>query len=591
MKNEIMLPRQWEDWEIIESIGSGAYGQVYKVRRRIGMVETISAVKVVSIPYDFQEAEYVARDLPDMEALRDYYAKLVDDYVREIRAMVSLEGLTNIVSIEDYAIEPQVTGVGSCIFIRMEYLQSFPEYAAAHKMTEPEVIRLGIDMCTALGYCEDIKLVHRDIKPDNIFVSKHGDFKLGDFGIAGRIDNLTKTTSLKGTSSYMAPEVFTEQTYSAKTDLYALGLVLYRLLNNNKDAFINPMKQLVYARDREEALQRRLRGDTLPRPAACSDEMYAVLLKACAFRPEDRYSSAKDMRNSLVILAKNQTAESSEDHTERNKEAVGEEDNTESGSFWRIPVTLDSGEERSGTGQDSVHQGKLPGYTRRKPGNDGRKRAFAATAAILTIAACILVISYVWWWNRQREVRSGTNQTESSLTEHTILSSSSPADIAFYSKLFDVSQMAETKIEGYRRILWTLSPEEAQALLMKDGAPCKISNSSGSTVLSSVTTNSSEGIELSEEYYYSEKKELREVDASVRLLVSNETETEQQKNSIDLFTKTVELLKLFYGEPLRKELASGKHAAGWTDTDGDLIVVYADGSDLTGTHIIAYHPE
>lgn len=126
---------------------------------------------------------------------------------------------------------------------------------------------------------------------------------------------------------------------------------------------------------------------------------------------------------------------------------------------------------------------------------------------------------------------------------------------------------------------------------MKDGASCKISNSSGSTVLSSVTTNSSEGIELSEEYYYSEKKELREVDASVRLLVSNETETEQQKNSIDLFTKTVELLKLFYGEPLRKELASGKHAAGWTDTDGDLIVVYADGSDLTGTHIIAYHPE
>ena len=176
------------------------------------------------------------------------------------------------------------------------------------------------------------------------------------------------------------------------------------------------------------------------------------------------------------------------------------------------------------------------------------------------------------------------------MTDHSSLPSSSPADIAFYSKLFNERKMADTQIDGYRRILWTMSPEEAQALLIKDGASCKISNSSGMIILSSVTMNSSEGIELSEEYYYSEEKELREVEASVRLQVSNETETEQ-RNPIDLFAKTVELLKLFYGEPLRKELASGKQAAGWTDTDGDLIVIYADGSDLSAVHILACHPE
>ena len=304
---QVNLPVQWKDWEIVDEIGSGAFGSVYKAKRLIGQTVSYSAVKIVPIPADFSEAEYVARELPDIEALQEYYDKIVKDYAREIRAMISLEGLTNIVSIEDYMIEPKPDGIGATIYIRMEYLQSFPDYAAARKITEADVVRLGADMCTALTYCGEIGLIHRDIKPDNIFVSKHGDFKLGDFGIAGMNDNRSATVSVKGTFAYMAPEIFHDQIYSIQSDLYSLGMVLYRLVNHNRDAFINPMKRFIYSEDREDAFRRRLSGEALPKPAECSEELYRVLQKACAYHPKDRYADAKEMKAALLGIPVRQT--------------------------------------------------------------------------------------------------------------------------------------------------------------------------------------------------------------------------------------------------------------------------------------------
>ena len=588
MKKEIMLPHQWEDWEIAEEIGSGAYGTVYKVRRRIGRVETISAVKVVSIPSDFSEAEYVARDLPDLDALQDYYTKLVEDYVREIRAMVSLEGLTNIVSIEDYVIEPQAEGIGSHIFIRMEYLQSFPEYAASQKLREADVIRLGIDMCTALSYCEEIRLVHRDIKPDNIFVSKHGDFKLGDFGIAGRVDSQTKTVSPKGTYTYMAPEVFQEQIYNARTDLYSLGLVLYRLVNNNKDAFINPMKQLVYSRDREDALQRRLRGEPLPKPSHCSEELFAVLQKACAYQPQKRYRSAREMKKALLaVLDKHSSRE-----CRLPDQGIGDQ-NEPAGSddydrAWKIPVTQDARLEAPSNGHTDGTK-ITPDGSETKKMNAGRIWKYLLAAGI--IAVCCFLIGRNLIRDRIHKVSDMTESLRNSSGHSQETDYASSAELSYFTELFDDDQIITTQIGGYRRILWSMKPDEAKEVLVKDGASCSIHNQAGEQVLTAVTKNSSDGIELNEKYYFSRENELKEVDATVSLLFEKETRADDSSSVSDLFLRTVELMKLFYGEPVRRELASGKRAAGWVDKDGDMIVIYTGSETETPdkVSILAFH--
>ena len=119
----------------------------------------------------------------------------------------------------------------------MELLTSLLDYSEEHEITEQTVIKLGTDILTALEVCQKYHVVHRDIKPENIFVSATGDFKLGDFGIARTIEKTTFGMSKKGTYPYMAPEIYQGKESDILVDMYSLGLVMYRMLNDNRLPF------------------------------------------------------------------------------------------------------------------------------------------------------------------------------------------------------------------------------------------------------------------------------------------------------------------------------------------------------------------
>ena len=108
--------------------------------------------------------------------------------------------------------------------------------AKEEKLTEEDVLRLGIDLCRALEYCQKQNIIHRDIKPENIFVSRFGEFKLGDFGIARNWDRGASGLSKKGTFSYMAPEMYKGEEYDSRADIYSLGIVLYKLRKQSSAA-------------------------------------------------------------------------------------------------------------------------------------------------------------------------------------------------------------------------------------------------------------------------------------------------------------------------------------------------------------------
>lgn len=293
----------WPEWQIEKQIGKGSYGVVYQAVRRDNNVESHAAIKVISIPSDSSELDSLRSEGLDMDGTKTYFKGIVDDFVSEIRLMESLKGIQNIVSVEDYKVVEKKDTIGWDIYIRMELLTPFNTYICDKNLTEYEIIKLGCDICTALEICGQRNIIHRDIKPENIFVNDFGYFKLGDFGIARKLENMTGGLSQKGTFNYIAPEVVNSSEYDARVDTYSLGIVLYRLLNNNKLPFLNTDKQLLNPHERKNAVERRIRGEALPAPCNASPAMANLILRACAHNPNTRFASATEMKQALMSVA------------------------------------------------------------------------------------------------------------------------------------------------------------------------------------------------------------------------------------------------------------------------------------------------
>ncbi len=303
----------WPEWELEEQIGKGSFGVVYRAVRNDNFVgDSRAAIKIISIPTDRAEIDSLRSEGLDYEKSRTYFKDIVDSFVKEIEVMESLKGMQNIVSVEDYKVIEKKDEIGWDIYIRMELLTPLNVYAEEKKLTENDIVNLGRDICTALEYCNRIDVIHRDIKPENIFVNDFGDFKLGDFGIARKLEGHTGAFSQKGTPNYMAPEVFYRRAYDSRADIYSLGIVLYRLLNNKYLPFIDSKQQLVSPDEKNRALKRRLNGEPLPEPSQASENMASLILCACRYDPEKRFSSPSVMKKALESIAMNNYEEYSQ---------------------------------------------------------------------------------------------------------------------------------------------------------------------------------------------------------------------------------------------------------------------------------------
>lgn len=289
----------WPEWQIIEKIGEGSYGKVYKASREEQGKTFYSAIKIITIPSSSGELDSVRAENSDEQSVKEYFHGLVEDCIQEISTMEYFRGNSYVVAVEDYKVMEYLDDIGWDIYIRMEYLTGFLEYCAGKELTEQDVIRLGVDLCKALEYCQKQNIIHRDIKPENIFVSRFGEFKLGDFGIARELDRNKTGLSQKGTFSYMAPEMYRGEPYDSRVDIYSLGIVLYKLMNHNRLPFLSLDKQLITYRDKETALNRRMSGEEMPRPVDAGDELADVILKACSYYSDDRYSSPEEFREAL----------------------------------------------------------------------------------------------------------------------------------------------------------------------------------------------------------------------------------------------------------------------------------------------------
>lgn len=193
-------------YEILEEIGRGAMGVVFKGRDPL--IGRAVAVKTITTGVD-QSAD------------------LLERFYREARAAGGLQH-PNIVTIYELAES------GGAPFIAMEYLEGESlEKIIGRKPALPLATKLGyiVQTCRALDYAHRHGVIHRDVKPANIVVTRDGIVKVVDFGIArlGHSSN-TQTGMLLGTLAYMSPEQVRGQHFDARSDVWAMGVVLYELI-------------------------------------------------------------------------------------------------------------------------------------------------------------------------------------------------------------------------------------------------------------------------------------------------------------------------------------------------------------------------
>ena len=186
-------------------------------------------------------------------------------------------------------------------FIAMEYVEgeNLAELVARCGPLAPaEAASLGVQVCAALAAAHSAGLVHRDVKPQNLLLSRDGVLKLGDFGIAvGHAGTrLTLEGTVLGTAGYLAPEQARGERVTAAADIYAVGAVLYELLTGGPPRSISTLAEL----GAEDGFDP---PDVAARAPAAPPELVATVAACLSVRPEDRPRSAAALARQLAPVA------------------------------------------------------------------------------------------------------------------------------------------------------------------------------------------------------------------------------------------------------------------------------------------------
>ena len=289
----------WPGWKIVRLLGTGSYGKVYEIQRSEDGEIFRAALKVIRIPKDDEELKKIREDAPDEDSVRSYLESKVKDIKAEYALMAKLRSCPNIVIYDDHKVIEKKDEPGWIVLIKMELLTQFRQYVKEIGLSEALVKKSGIDLCKALEACQAQNIVHRDIKPGNMFINEYDNIKLGDFGIARKMDHTSTMMTRIGTYPYMAPEIYHGMPAGFASDIYSVGMVMYRMLNDNIGPFETTLRT---TQSVQEAQNRRFRGDPLPYPRHGSRRLKDIIMRALAFDPAYRFRSAVEMRRALESI-------------------------------------------------------------------------------------------------------------------------------------------------------------------------------------------------------------------------------------------------------------------------------------------------
>ena len=250
---------------------------------------------------------YVAMDqrLDRLVAVKIMHPHLANDeefvsrFIKEAKATAALSH-PNVVAIQDQGWNE---GGSPAVFIVMEYIDgnTLRDYLFERgSLSVEEVLRYIIPVVSALAEAHSLGIIHRDIKPENILISKDGRVKIADFGLArGAQLGATQTAEssvVLGSVSYLSPEQVQRGICDARSDVYALGIVLFELLTGRKPFEGESPIQIAYMHVNDRVPSARSFKPEIP------DNIDAVITKATSSNPDQRYRDARELLNALRTI-------------------------------------------------------------------------------------------------------------------------------------------------------------------------------------------------------------------------------------------------------------------------------------------------
>ncbi|KAE8277276.1 Serine/threonine-protein kinase Nek5 [Larimichthys crocea] len=258
-------------YEVVRQIGQGAFGKAFLVRDKDGGGDRQSVVKQID--------------------LRKMSAREKDASNKEVTLLSKMRHPNIVTFISSF----QERG---SLFIVMEYcdggdlMKKINQQRGVH-FTEEQIISWFVQICLGLKHIHDRKILHRDIKAQNIFLTNGGmKVKLGDFGIARMLNNTMELArTCVGTPYYLSPEICESRPYNNKTDIWSLGCVLYELCTLRHPFDGSSLRQLV---------SKICRGRYNPVPSRYSYELRLLLTQLFKVNPRDRPSVSSVLKRPLL---------------------------------------------------------------------------------------------------------------------------------------------------------------------------------------------------------------------------------------------------------------------------------------------------
>ena len=268
------LPEPLRSWKVIERLEDVNGKAVYKVSKKEIDGSTTNAV-LTQITYQGE----------------NYNDENIDYLLNEsdfIRSIIDIGRVSNYLDVGTNENERKKE---FDLFIVTEDIPSLAEELQTKNMEEDDIVDFGLQMSEVLEKLEENKIFHGNIKPDNIYVTPDGRYKLGGF-----IDAESKVNDL----TYVAPEIQRNEKADYTTDIYSTGLLMYSLANEGQLPFeesdVTP----------KEAMVKRFEGETVPAPQNGSEKLKSVIMIACQPENKNRWKNAGNLKNALnAIQAEN----------------------------------------------------------------------------------------------------------------------------------------------------------------------------------------------------------------------------------------------------------------------------------------------
>mgnify|MGYP005958026067 FL=1 len=263
---------------IVKKLGQGGMGSVYLVRHET--LGVFRAAKVLSSELYARGGEFIKR------------------FVQEAKLACSISN-PNIVNVLDVCDDPE----RACCYIIMEYVDGGTVRDVLHEVSrfsEIHAVMIVEAVAEALQAASEQKIVHRDIKPDNIMLTRRGVVKLADLGIAKNTDDnvkLTRTHVMMGTPAYLAPEQAKDaHNVDARADIYSLGATFYEMLTG----------QIPYPGKNTYDILSKLASDPVPDPRSIvegiSPQTARLVMKMLAKQPKQRHRNAAELLKDIRTL-------------------------------------------------------------------------------------------------------------------------------------------------------------------------------------------------------------------------------------------------------------------------------------------------